>query len=857
MIPLTKLFKYWTYQVFSPGTVLREKYEAFKSLLRHDKLAHELMAELEEIYHNRIKVDIKLIEQKTEKLSCNVSGMVEDLGRICPSRYLGLKDYLKKFDFYIRFMLAPPEFTFSPPFVIPADEIVSHAPSLSGGKAYNLALIKKHLELPVPEGFVITTNAFYYFIESNDLWTAINDRLSRLDIRSTTSLDKNSKQLVDMVMNARIPPDIENAILSAYNRSFGSQGEAARVAMRSSAVAEDSQFSFAGQYRTVLNVTREDIKDAYKSVIASKYESEALYYRINHGLSDLETPMAVLCLEMLDPVASGVIYTEDLNNTESNIITIHSIWGLGELLVSGEASPDIVKLSKERVQCIDQKKAGNKPSQMVFSQKRVTEIVSVDVDKQDVFSIGDSHALTLGEWALKLEVYFKEPQDIEWCLDHNKRLFVLQSRPLMIEVPKTETPECNTEDITNRVVLSGGERACAGIGAGKVFNTEQDPNLDHISDGCVLVAKNMSTRYVKIIDKLSAVVTDIGSKAGHFSSVVREFGIPTIVNTGIATTSFHHGQEVTVYADEHIIYEGLVEAILDSPCAKRDLISDSPYMRKMRYIMNFISPLRLVDPEASYFAAEGVRSLHDIIRFSHEKALQEMFHMGEKRVRKIGGSKKLLSDIPMIFYVLDVGGGLNEEDEQNKTINMDEVMSIPMRQVFKGLSHPDIHWGDFTHFNWEEYDRIVMSGGIIGAESSMLASYAVLSHDYMNLNLRFGYHFVILDAICGDNSKENYILFRFSGGGADMEKRTLRAEFIYGILIRLGFEVEKKADLIDAQIKEGQRDEMEYNLDLIGRLLGATRLMDMYLKDSTMVTVFVDEFINGRYHFATVEGMEN
>lgn len=857
MIPLTKLFKYWTYQVFSPGTVLREKYEAFKSLLRHDKLAHELMAELEEIYHNRIKVDIKLIEQKTEQLSRNVSDMVEDLGRVCPSRYLGLKDYLKKFDFYIRFMLAPPEFTYSPPFVISIDEIVSHGPSLSGGKAYNLGLIKKYLELPVPEGFVITTNAFYYFIEFNDLWSSINERLSRLDIRSTTSLDANSKQLVDMVMNARIPPDIEDAILSAYDRSFGSQGEIARVAMRSSAVAEDSQSSFAGQYRTVLNVTRGSIQDAYKSVIASKYEPKALYYRINYGLSDLETPMAVLSLEMLDPVASGVVYTEDLDNAESNTITIHSIWGLGELLVSGEASPDIVKVTKERTQRIVQKKAGNKPSQMVFSQKRVTETVGVDVDKQDVFSIGDPYALTLGEWGFRLEAYFNEPQDIEWCLDHNERLFVLQSRPLMIEVPKAEAPECNTKDITNRVVLSGGERACSGIGAGKVFNTEQDPNLDRVSDGCVLVARNTSTRYVKIIDKLSAVVTDIGSKAGHFSSVVREFGVPTIVNTGIATATLHHGQEVTVYADEHIIYEGLVQAILDSPCAKRDLISDSPYMRKMRYIINFISPLRLVDPGASYFVAEGVRSLHDIIRFSHEKALQEMFHMGEKRVRKIGGSKKLLSEIPMIFYILDVGGGLKEENEQDKTVRIDEVMSIPMRQVFKGLSHPDIHWGNFTHFNWEEYDRIVMSGGIISAESAMLASYAVVSHDYMNLNLRFGYHFVILDTICGNDSKENYIFFRFSGGGADMEKRILRAEFLYGILIRLGFEVDKKADLIDAQIKEGQKDEMEHKLDLIGRLLGATRLMDMYLKDSTMVAIYADEFMKGRYHFATVEEMDN
>jgi len=73
MIPLTNLFKCLTYQVFSPGTVLREKYEAFKSLLRHDKGPHELMAELEDIYYNQIKVDFKVIEDKYNELSRSVS----------------------------------------------------------------------------------------------------------------------------------------------------------------------------------------------------------------------------------------------------------------------------------------------------------------------------------------------------------------------------------------------------------------------------------------------------------------------------------------------------------------------------------------------------------------------------------------------------------------------------------------------------------------------------------------------------------------------------------------------------------------------------------------------------------------
>lgn len=853
MIPLTKLFKYWTYQAFSPGTVLRDKYEAFKSLLRNDKRAHELMAELEEIYYDMVRVDFRVIEEKYDEFSHRVSNMVEDLTKMCPSRYLDLKDYFKKFDFYVKFMLAPTEYDFSPPFTIPLNDISADDLTLVGGKALNLGIIKRKLELPIPTGFVITTNAFYYFIEYNNLWKSINERLFKLDIKSSSSLGVISSELKDLILNAQTPPEIQDDIFDKFGILFKAKGKDAGVAMRSSAVGEDSRSSFAGQYRTVLNVSEKDILDAYKKVIASKYEPRALYYRINYGLSDLETPMAVIALEMIDAAASGVIYTKDLDDSESDKLFIHSIWGLGELLVSGEASPDIFEVSKDHDPRIVHKKVGFKPKRMVFSRNGGTETIPVDDEKQEITSLDDNSALTLSNWAVGLENHYEEPQDIEWCMDHEDNLFLLQSRPLKFEEGDTVTPVSIPENIPNAVLLSGGEKACSGVGAGKVFKIEHESDLDTIPEGAILVAKNTLPKYVKVLDRLNAVVTDIGSTAGHFSSVAREFGIPTLVNTGEATATLTQGSEVTVHADGKAVYDGLVESLLEIPVARRELMSDSPFERKLRYIINFVSPLRLTDPQSPSFVAEGVRSLHDIIRFSHEKAVQEMFHMGEKRVRKVGGSRKLISHIPMIFYVFDVGGGLKEELAANGTVTMDEIESVPMMEVFRGLSHPDIQWSDFTHFNWEEYDRIVMSGGIISAESAMLASYAVISSNYLNLNMRFGYHFVILDSICQENAEDNYIMFRFSGGGTEFENRALRADFLTRVLERLGFDVDKKGDLVDGQLSQVDEKIIREKLDIIGRLLGATRLMDMYLKDNTMVERFVDEFMNGRYHFATVE----
>lgn len=214
------------------------------------------------------------------------------------------------------------------------------------------------------------------------------------------------------------------------------------------------------------------------------------------------------------------------------------------------------------------------------------------------------------------------------------------------------------------------------------------------------------------------------------------------------------------------------------------------------------------------------------------------------------GTQKLKINIPMKFNVLDVGGGVVDDAKKQKTIGLKEIASIPMAAVLKGLQHPDIQWGEFSHFNWAEHDRIVMNGGIISPDNAMFNSYAVLAGNYANMNLKFGYHFVLVDAVCGPGVDEGQIRFRFSGGGADADQRLLRADFLVGILTRLEFDVHRKMDLVDAVFVSRETEETLFHLDMLGRLLGATRLMDMYLKTQDQVEPFVEDFFKGRYHFA-------
>jgi pyruvate,water dikinase len=324
------------------------------------------------------------------------------------------------------------------------------------------------------------------------------------------------------------------------------------------------------------------------------------------------------------------------------------------------------------------------------------------------------------------------------------------------------------------------------------------------------------------------------------------------MNTKEATTRLSHGRQVTVNAGDQSVYDGVVHKMLESPCASVDLTADSPFMRKLRYILKFVSTLDLVDPLNPAFNPRNCRSLHDIIRYSHEKAVQEMFHISDNRLRKLGFAKKLETKIPMQFHVLDVGGGLREGAESLKQISIQDVHNQAMRTLWTGLTHPDIQWGALQHFDWEAHDRIVMSGGIASPKATMFASHAVISEDYMNLNLKFGYHFVIVDALCREDDADNLIQFRFSGGGTAMHQRMLRAMFLKKILERLNFAVEVKSDLVDGQFKGSDLNTCLKVLEMIGRLLGATPLMDMHLKNESMVESYVDDFMQGRYRFGSV-----
>ena len=822
---INNLFRHLTYHIFAPGTLIREKYEAFRELLEHDRAANEMVAEFEELFYSRKTVDFNRLSARYERLSAEVFHMMEALFKIAPASYLNLKDYYRKMDFYVRFALAPPEVESSPPFILMLDDPECDI-ELAGGKAGNLWKLIHKSTLNVPPSFAVTTRAFNYFLEYNNLIAQINDVLSEVDIYIDSTLRDASDRLMTMVSNAEMPEFVEGEIKKAVSRLNG-----VNFAVRSSAAYEDSSLSFAGQYKTLLNVSAENITSACKEVFVSKYSPEAIFYRIQAGLHDLETPMAVLVMEMAETACAGVMYTSDPSAMEASNILITAVAGSGEKVVNGTAEPALFLVSKKE------------PEVILRKGTLLPEIK-------------DSTISELAEAGLEIEKIFENNMDIEWAVNSNGAPAILQVRPLnAINCICEEVPaEKAFEDLNSEnLICSGGICASRGIVRGRVHIIKDEREIDETPHGSVVVARAATPEFARLKGKAAAVITEYGSAASHFASVAREASIPFIAGMKGASALLETGMEVTVDATRCIVLRGIMETASQGEQAdkKEQMRKKTRFEERLEYMLKFISPLRLGDPDSPEFTPEGCRSLHDIIRFTHETGLKEMFSSTSRTSSKRHGALKLVSDLPMKIFILDVNDGIMKEavSQGQDSVELRHITSIPMLALWKGMCNPGISWSDFDHFDWKSFDSVVMAGGIVSKNSAEFASYAVISKQYMNLNMRFGYHFTIVDTLCSPDEISNYINIRFAGGGGDYKGRRLRLLFLKTILIENGFTVRHTGDLIDARLQHGDIALMEERLDILGRLLGVTRLMDMTLKSEEDVKRYIDDFMHGDYSF--------
>jgi pyruvate,water dikinase len=719
-----------------------------------------------------------------------------------------------------------------------------------GGKNFALAELKNQLHLNVPEAFFITTSAFHEMVKHNNL----RERIASLD-DGTGAEGTALNELREQILQAEIPPSVDTAIERALEEIRARHGGTCRLAVRSSADEEDREFSFAGQFETILNVPADlvAVRAAYRKVVASLFSANAVAYEKHLGFRPGKMQMAVGCLVMVDAVSSGVIYSSDPAGDPDTLL-VNAAWGLGTAVVEGQTDADLYRIKKGAGPSAIEIEPGKKEYMVINLEEGGTGKVRTPEEMKDRPCLVRETVKELSTLGVTIETYFRRPQDIEWALGKDGVIYALQSRPLRIG-QKTAVPSVlpAPADTAKEIMRDSGIAVQKGIASGRVFIVKYPDELRQFPKGSVLVSRHDSSNFVRVMPYVGAIITDTGTPTSHMASLCREFRIPTIVNAGDATKVLHHGQEVTVAVDDEgktAVFEGVFSAPQDFAHLSSLPMEDVYEFRKKRSILRYIAPLNLVDPLIDSFTPEGCRTLHDVLRFIHEKAVMELVdraRYGTDIVKK-QAAVKLDLPIPAGIIVLDIGGAFLHAGKAG-IATYDHIASLPFRAIVKGMLHPGVWDSEAVSLRVNDFISSMMRMPDLTTDRSDYVGYnvAVVSSEYMNLNLKFGYHFTIVDCYCSDNTRNNHIYFRFAGGATDITKRSRRIQLIADILRRLGFGISANGDLVIARLTNVSADEIEGILEQLGRLLAYTRQLDAVLHDDASVERYTRKFLEGDY----------
>lgn len=309
-------------------------------------------------------------------------------------------------------------------YVVSLSEIGKDDVLLVGGKGANLGEMFR-AQFPVPEGFCLTSESYDLFINENNFEEIINDYLQKIYFQEQNAYEL-SRKLIDILSKGNLPLAIETEIKESYKKI----GQSERVAVRSSATAEDlPEASFAGQQETYLNIRGEkNLIDTIKRCFASLWSDRAIAYRKETGFDKKKISLAVVVQKMIESDVSGVLFTVNPTNQNKKEMMINASYGLGEAIVSGMVTPDTVIWDRKRNE-ITNKTLGSKEISIIYEESEGTIQIDNKEEKRKSFSISNKEIEELIKLAEKIEKHYGYPQDIEWAIKNN-RIYILQARAI-------------------------------------------------------------------------------------------------------------------------------------------------------------------------------------------------------------------------------------------------------------------------------------------------------------------------------------------------------------------------------------------------------------------------------------------
>ncbi|MBI4033179.1 MAG: phosphoenolpyruvate synthase [Candidatus Blackburnbacteria bacterium] len=450
-------------------------------------------------------------------------------------------------------------------FVLKFSEVSKEDIAKAGGKGGNLGEMAS-AGFPVPPGFIVSADAYKFFLKENDLEKRILELLKPTRRDGPKALERASREVKGLIERGKIPEEISSEVIKRYHK-LGSVFHQVPVAIRSSATAEDlPQASFAGQQETFLNVRGEaNVLDRVRRCWASLFTPRAIFYRKQNKIDSSKVAIAVIVQEMVQSEVSGVAFTVAPTGSDKQSLTsykhkmvIEAIWGLGELIVQGAVTPDHYELERHSLKILDIKSVPQEEQLIKVGGKNVLRAVPSYRRKKQKLSEGK--IVELAKILQRIHAHYYFPQDVEWAYKGGK-FHIIQSRPITTLADRRSKVEDGsgkekTEDGKSGEVILRGQGASPGIVTGVVKITETAKNLGKIRKGDILVTRMTSPDFVPVMKLASAIVTDEGGITSHAAIVSRELGLPCVVGTQTATRKLHDGQVVTVNGQDGTVVLG-------------------------------------------------------------------------------------------------------------------------------------------------------------------------------------------------------------------------------------------------------------------------------------------------------------
>lgn len=828
----------------------KERYFYFKQLLTANTTSLEGFAEIERLLKEPSHFGMSAVRANVTAVLVSIYRMVRKMNLLAPGKYSKLKDSYSLISQEIDAVLNRAPGERDKRFVIPMSDIDSSMSDSVGQKMANLGELKNSLNLKVPDGFVMTAEACDFFFRENGLQTEINRKFKAQPFTNIEEMHTLCLEIQDLIRNAQVPDTLAHSITTAVKKIQDRNGADVCFALRSSALGEDTlDASFAGQYKTILNIRAQDVIHTYKEILAGKYSVTAIQYRLNRGFKDEDVDMCVGCSAMVDATSGGVIYTRHPFDVRDDSIYIQSTWGLPKAVVDGSVNCDLFVVSRGDTPQVRQKNVQKKEKKfMCYADEGVCRFDFID-DMQMEPSLTENLILEITRFAQRIEDHYGTPQDIEWAVvvqdDVDEQIYLLQTRPLKLLRAKKDQKTFPDRHKETGLISDSGITASPGAATGKGYVASSEADLTGFPEDAVLIVERALPRWAPLLGRAAALITEKGSFASHLANVAREFGVPAIFGVQGACALLGSQDQITIDADNCRIYQGRVDSILEVQETKKNLMAGSPVHRTLQEIAQHIIPLNLLDPDAPDFKPQNCRTLHDITRFIHEKSVAEMFNYGKNFGFDEVASKQLYDKVPMQWWVMNLDDGF-KNNVKGKYVNLSEISSIPMLAVWEGIvavpwdGPPPVDRKGLMSVMFEATKNTALNTGVKSRYSNR--NYFMISEQYCCLNSRLGFHFITLEAYVGTRASENYVSFRFQGGAANQTRRLKRVQLIADFLSGYGFKVTIKEDHLNARLKGYDADYMTERLKIIGYMTIHTRQLDMVATNNAMVKSYYNKF---------------